>query len=281
MLGEYFMKKLLTTFLAVGFAATSLIGCNKNKGNKSGPSDGRHEIRVVDVFGVDVPSTLVANGDLLAELDTNSEQYSLDSSLTCWTYLDQDGARRDLPKSYRMTFETAYSLKLVLHASEGFKFAKNTTITISSIAESLAKDIYNNGSTIEFYKTFDPISPVVDRVAIQGVTEPVDGETATTTGINLYNCEGARVELGTSSTYWIYNNYKFENGNEFVAGREYTIKIRIEARSYQYNNENKYCTYATNVAVTINGRSVSNITTSSDGRTLTANYSFIASAVEN
>ena len=86
--------------------------------------------------------------------------------------------------------------------------------------ESPRKDFDNGGRKLTLYKEYQPLDPVVRRVMIQGVTEPVGGEYATTTGIDLYNCEGAWVQSSTSATYWIHNgDYKFDNGNMFTAGK--------------------------------------------------------------
>ena len=276
------MKKLFTTFFALGMAM-SLAACNKGKGKSNpGPTDDREAIAVVDVFGVNNPSALVRSGALLESIDVNSEQYSLDTSETRWTYPNEQGYQVDLQKSYSMDFEIAYTLKLVLYASEGYKFTDNTAITINSNIETPRTEIANNGRTLKIYKAFDALDPVVHQVIIQGVTEPVGGEFATTTGIETYNCEGARVEGSTTATFWTWNgDYKFPNGNQFTAGTQYTIKVQLEGRHYDYYGESRQCTFADDVAVIINGKPVANgnITFHRD-TSISARYTFTATTPE-
>ena len=275
------MKKLLTTIFALGMVM-SLAACNKGKGKSNpGPSDNREAIAVVDIFGVKNPSVLVRSGALLEDIDTNSEQYSLDSNGSGWTYLNQSGYEVDLYTSYSMDFEIAYTLKLVLYANEGYKFTNNTAITINANIETPRTEIANNGRTLKIWKAFDALDPVVHRVIIQGVTEPVGGEYATTTGIETYNCEGAWVQNSTSATYWIHNgNYKFDNGNMFTAGKEYIIKVMVEGRRYDYYGEDRRCTFADDLTVTINGRPATNILIYDDKDSFSVQYSFTASNPE-
>ena len=273
------MKKLFTAIFALGMVM-SLASCNKGKSN-SKPSDNRQAIGVVDVFGVKSPSISVSSGTLLEDMDVNSEQYSLDTDESMWVYTNQSGQEVNLYKSAYMTFEIAYTLKIVLNASKGYKFTNNTAITINANIESSRKEIADNGETLKIWKAFDALDPVIHRVMIQGVTEPVGGEAAVTAGIELYNCEGAWVQNSTTATYWIHNgDYKFDNGNIFTAGKTYTIKVLVEGRRYDYYGEDRRCTFADDLTVTVNGRPATDITIYEAKDSFSVKYSFTASTPE-
>ena len=271
------MKKLLTAIMALGFATTSLVGCKKGKGNNSNPHGDDQVIAVVDILGVPELSTKVQSGTLLDDLDTNSDQYTLDADEAEWVYLNAQGYEIDVQKSYYLSFEIRYILKLTLYASEGYRFNNQTAITMNGNIESPRKDFDNGGRKLTLYKEYQPLDPVVRRVMIQGVTEPVGGEYATTSGIDLYNCEGAWVQSSTSSTYWIHNgDYKFDNGNKFTAGKEYIIKVMIEGSRYDYFGQQRRCTFANDVVVTVNGKTATNITFYSNNESISVKYSFTA-----
>ena len=271
------MKKLLTAIMALGFAATSLVGCKKGKGNNSNPHGDDQVIAVVDIFGVPELSTKVQSGTLLDDLDTNSDQYALDANEAKWVYLNDQGYEIDVQKSVYLSFEIRYILKLTLYASEGYRFNNQTAITMNGNIESPRKDFDNGGRKLTLYKEYQPLDPVVRRVMIQGVTEPVGGEYATTSGIELYNCEGAWVQSSTVSTYWIHNgDYKFDNGNMFTAGKEYIIKVMIEGARYNYFGQQRRCTFANDVEVTVNGKTATNITFYQNNESISVKYSFTA-----
>ncbi len=280
------MKKLLSTVFALGMVM-SLIACNKGKGNNNPnppepPAPQDTLVEEVEVFGAHAIEFNLRVGEALSGLDTNDERYELNTTMSGYLYTDENSAVVQALDTDRMTFEVAYTLKVVVDAKEGYYFNTTTTAKIDDVAVTGDIGVVNVQKRLVFYKEYEALDPVVHQIKVWGVSEPVVGEAAATNGITLTDVGGrCEVDLTTTATFWVdQNDYKFANGNIFQAGKMYTIRVVISPTEYNYLGENRYCSFADDITVQINGHNATNISTVGV-RDLCVQYSFLAQAAED
>ena len=268
------MKKLFTTFLALGFVAASLTGC----GNK-GKSKNSNEIKRVEISGVVDPSYRITPRELNANLSAESEQYKLIEAN--WSFKDKTGSHEDhiIGLDDYLTYEYAYTLEVVLRRKGKYLFSENTRVLVNSENQDDDSEmiVSEDGTGFTFRTHWEALDPTIYDLAITNVTAPVVGEQSLFSNILADHTDKCEINGSNTSTFWEDGNYKFTG--VFEAGHTYTIRVILNPKVYythdEDNHETKYFPFASDIVVTVNGQPATEvIAAGSGGRSISVRYTF-------